>query len=192
MADEHYSIRDTKNQPVQVRLRRDKRLRRTSRWERLTDGSLLVRVPQRLPKHQIAPLLEEIRGQLEKVTTRRKSRTDEDLQQRAVLINKKYFKGDIRWNAIRWVSDMHTLLGSCSRGGTTDGEIRISDKIKSWPDWVVDYVIAHELLHRKHPNHSAAFWGELRLAYPLTEKARGFVRGFMYATGKAVDDEADE
>jgi len=87
---------------------------------------------------------------------------------------------------------MRSLLGSCSKGGTTDGEIRISDKIKSWPDWVVDDVIAHELLHRKHPNHSAAFWSELRQAYPLTERARGFARGFMFAVGHPLDEEVEE
>ncbi len=192
MADEHYTIQDEQGRPVPVKLRRDKRLRRTLRWERLPDGSLLVRVPQRLPKRQIAPLLDEIRGRLDQVIATHKRRTDADLQQRAELINKKYLGGQIHWNAIRWVSDMRTFLGSCSRGGTTDGEIRISDKIKNWPDWVVDYVIAHELLHRKHPNHSAAFWRELRQAYPQTERARGFVRGVVFASGHPLDDSSEE
>jgi predicted metal-dependent hydrolase len=192
MVNEHYTIRDKNNQLVQVRLKRDKRLRRTLRWERLADGSLLVRVPPRLPNRQIGSMLDEIKGQLDKLNVSLKRRTDEDLQRRAELINIKLFDGKIQWNAIRWVSDMNTLLGSCSRGGTTDGEIRISDKIKSWPNWVVDYVIAHELLHRKHPNHSTAFWSELRQVYPLTERARGFARGFMFAAGHPLDDEAAE
>ena len=191
MTDEHFTIQDGKDQLVQVSVRRDKRLRRTLRWERLPDRSLLVRVPSRLPKRQIGPMLDEIKGQLDKVIATHKRRTDEVLQQRAELINKKYLGGKIQWNAIRWVGDMHTLLGSCSRGGTTDGEIRVSDKIKNWPDWVVDYVIAHELLHRKHPNHSAAFWNELRQAYPLTERARGFVRGVVFATGHPMEDEVE-
>ncbi len=192
MADEHFTIQDSKGQMVHVLLRRDKRLKRTLRWQRLADGTLLVRVPPRLPKRQVGPLLEQIRGQLDTVNASYRRRTDADLQQRATLVNQKYLGGEIRWNAIRWVSDMHTLLGSCSQGGTTDGEIRISDKIKAWPDWVVDYVIAHELLHRKHPNHSPAFWNELRQAYPLTERARGFVRGVTFATGRPLGDEAEE
>ncbi len=192
MADEHYALQDGKGQLVPVKLRRDKRLRRTLRWQRLPDGSLLVRVPPRLPKRQVGPLLEQIKGQLDKVNSSHHRRTDADLQQRAELVNKKYLGGEIRWNAIRWVGDMHTLLGSCSQGGTTDGEIRISDKIKDWPDWVVDYVIAHELMHRKHPNHSAAFWSELRQAYPLTERARGFVRGITFASGRTLRDEPEE
>ena len=192
MADEHFTIHDGKDQPVQVSVRRDKRLRRTLRWQRLTDGSVLVRIPSHLPKRQIGPLLDEIKGQLDKVIATYKHRTDEALQQRAELINKKHFGGQIQWNAIRWVGDMHTLLGSCSHGGSTDGEIRISDKIKAWPEWVVDYVIAHELLHRRHPNHSATFWSDLRAAYPLTERARGFIRGAGFAAGHPMGDEAEE
>ncbi len=162
------------------------------RWQRLPDGSLLVRVPPRMPKRAIGSVLEEIRGQLDKARSTHKRRTDDDLQRRADCINKKHFDGKIQWNAIRWVGDMHTRLGSCSRGGTTDGEIRISDKIKDWPEWVVDYVIAHELMHREHPNHSASFWHDLQVAYPLTERARGFISGIGYAAGHALEGEADE
>jgi predicted metal-dependent hydrolase len=95
----------------------------------------------------------------------------------------------MRWNGIRWVNNMQARLGSCTGGGATDGQIRISDKIKNWPDWVVNYVIAHELMHREHPNHSEAFWRELRAAYPLTERARGFIHGVDYASGQIPGDD---
>ena len=54
---------------------------------------------------------------------------------------------------------------------------------------MVDYVIAHEMLHRKHPNHSDAFWDELRAAYPLAERARGFILGAGFDAGQPVDDD---
>ena len=57
----------------------------------------------------------------------------------------------------------------------------ISDKIKEWPEWVVDYVIAHEMTHRLHPDHSQEFWETLRQAYPKTEQARGFIKGVGFA-----------
>jgi hypothetical protein len=84
---------------------------------------------------------------------------------------------------------MQSRLGSCTHGGVSDGQIRISDKIKGWPDWVVDYVIAHELLHRRHPNHSDAFWNDLKTAYPLTERARGFIHGVGFAAGQPLEDD---
>jgi len=192
MADEYYTIRDENQHLIQVRLRRDRRLRKTMRWERLPDGAILVRIPLRLPKRCIAPMLEKISQELDKLAQVSSRRTDADLQQRAELINHKYFDGKIQWSAIRWVSNMQSQLGSCSQGGTTDGHIRISDKIKSWPEWVVNYVIAHELMHCKYPNHSACFWNELRTVYPLTERARGFAAGIYFKTGQSLEDKAEE
>jgi hypothetical protein len=188
-SEKHYTIRDARGNLIQVDLRRDKRLKKTSRWERLPDGKLLLRIPHRLPRYKVSSLLEQIANQLDKTTIIHAQRTDSDLQQRAELINQKHFKGSIQWNAIRWVSNMQSRLGSCTRGGSTDGQIRISNKIKIWPDWVVDYVIAHELMHRRHPNHSDAFWNELRAAYPLTEQARGFIHGVGFAAGQPLEDD---
>jgi YgjP-like, metallopeptidase domain len=188
-SEKHFTIRDARGNLIQVDLRRDKRLKKTSRWERLPDGKLLLRIPHRLPRYKVSSLLEQIANQLDKTTIIHAQRTDSDLQQRAELINQKHFKGSIQWNAIRWVSNMQSRLGSCTRGGPTDGQIRISNKIKFWPDWVVDYVIAHELLHRRHPNHSDVFWNELRAAYPLTEQARGFIHGVGFAARQPLEDD---
>jgi predicted metal-dependent hydrolase len=189
MPEKHYTIRDARGNLIQVDLRRDRRLKKTSRWERLPDGKLLLRIPHRLPRYKVSSLLEQVASQLDKTTIIHAHRTDADLQQRAELINRKHFKGSIQWNAIRWVSNMQSRLGSCTRGGPTDGQIRISNKIKIWPDWVVDYVIAHELLHRRHPNHSDVFWNDLRAAYPLTEQARGFIHGVGFAAGQPLEDD---
>jgi predicted metal-dependent hydrolase len=150
---------------------------------------LLVRIPHRLPRHKVSNLLEQVASQLDQTSILHAQRTDADLQQRAELINLKHFNAGIQWNSIRWVSNMRSRLGSCTRGGPTDGQIRISNKIKNWPDWVVDYVIAHELMHRRHPNHSDAFWNDLRAAYPLTEQARGFIHGVGFAAGQPLEED---
>ena len=189
MDDQRYKIQNSQGNLVIINLRRDKRLTKTSRWERMPDGSLLLRIPYRLPKRKVGALLDQVASQLDKSIKQRPQRNDADLQQRAELINKKRYGGKIQWNAIRWVSNMQSRLGSCTRGGPTDGQIRISDKIKNWPEWVVDYVIAHELLHRKHPNHSDTFWTELKAAYPLTERARGFIYGVGFTAGRTFEDD---
>ena len=187
--DKPYTIRDARGNLIRVELRRDKRLKKTSRWERQADGSLLVRIPHKLPRYKVSSLIEQVASQLDKATLTRSNRTDADLQQRAEMINQKYFSSSIQWNAIRWVGNMQSRLGSCTRGGTTDGQIRISEKIKNWPEWVTDYVIAHELMHRRHPNHSGSFWSDLKAAYPLTEQARGFIHGVGFAAGQSFEDD---
>ena len=150
MADQKHTIQDKDGKQITVLVRRDKRLKKSSRWGWESDGSILLRVPYRFPKRQIPDLLKQITRHLEKGIKRAKRRTDVDLQEWAEYINKKYFGGQIEWRAIRWVGNMNTRLGSCTNGGSTDGHIRISDKIKHWPQWVIDYVIAHELAVDRH------------------------------------------
>jgi len=189
MIEQSLSIHDAHGNTIGVVLKRDRRLKRSSHWERLPDGTLLLRVPYRFPKHSLGTLLQQITFQLDQADARRASRTDAALQARAELINRKHFNGVLRWNSIRWVNNMQCRLASCTRGGNTDGEIRISARIKDWPGWVVDYVIAHELMHRRHPNHSQSFWDELSSAYPLTERARGFIHGMGFAAGQPLEDD---
>lgn len=176
-------------EPQAVTIRRDRRLKRSARWQREPDGSLLLRIPYRMPNASLPGLLDSIRKQLLKQKKQAARRTDDDLQARAEYLNAACFNGQIHWTAIRWVKPMRTRLGSCTTGGATDGHIRISEEIRDWPQWVVDYVIAHEMAHRLHPNHSKAFWQTLRQAYPRTEQARGFVKGYMFGQGRTLDEE---
>ncbi|MGF1505898.1 MAG: M48 family metallopeptidase [Anaerolineae bacterium] len=185
-----YTLDDTSGSTVTFHVRRDGRLKKSARWERQTDGVILLRVPNRTPERQVKNLLNDVLKQVEKQAAERAERaarrTAADLQARAERVNEHYFDGEIEWAAIRWVSNMKTRLGSCTNGGPTDGHIRISDKIKNWPDWVIDYVVAHELAHRKYPNHSPDFWAYLSGAYPLTERARGFIEGVAFGRGIAL------
>lgn len=184
-----HTIPDGRGGEVAVAVRRDKRLKKSARWVRQPDGSILLRVPHRLPRKQVTALLDDIAAQLKKQQRTAARRTDADLQARAEHVNRTYFGGRIEWQAIRWVGNMQHRLGSCTNGGTTDGHIRLSERIKGWPQWVIDYVIAHELAHRVHPNHSKAFWALLADAYPLTERARGFIQGVGFAQGQPLGED---
>ena len=73
--------------------------------------------------------------------------------------------------SIRWVSNQAQRWGSCT---PTQGSIRLSDRMAGFPDWVVDYVIVHELAHFVELGHTPRFW-ELVGRYPLAERARGFL-----------------
>lgn len=189
LTDKIYEVETAQGKIVQITVRRDRRLKKSSRWQWQDKREILLRVPHRLPGRVVERQIDEIAVQLQKQGKLAERRTDAGLQARAEYLNRKYFKGAIEWRAIRWVNNMEVRLGSCSNGGTTDGHIRISEKIKGWPQWVVDYVIAHELVHRQHPNHSNDFWQTLAEGYPLTERARGFIRGVSFIQGTKFEDD---
>ena len=44
------------------------------------------------------------------------------------------------------------------------------------PDEVLDYVVVHELCHRKEMNHSPRFWAEVRRVLPDFEASRRWLR----------------
>jgi predicted metal-dependent hydrolase len=44
------------------------------------------------------------------------------------------------------------------------------------PEYVIDYVLLHELAHLLVPGHGPRFWRLLE-GYPRTERARGFLEG---------------
>ncbi len=168
-----------------VELTRDQRLRKSVRWT-LKGETIQVRAPGSVPDRQLNTLIDDIVARVLKQRSRARKQNDTDLEVRASEINRRYFDGALVWHTIRWVGNMTRRLGSCTEGGSTDGDIRISDRIKDWPRYVVDYVIAHELAHRKYPNHSTAFWNYLA-RYPHTERARGFIEGIAYAEGDDPD-----
>lgn len=195
MREHSYTLRDPRTQrEVPVVVRRDKRLKKSARWVQHPDGSLLVRIPYPMPWREVPLLLKEIEAHLERLAQRAAHRTDEALAQRARQVNRKYFAGRVPWVAIRWVSNMEKRLGSVTLGGNTHGHIRLSDKIQTWPAWVVDYVIAHEFTHLLLPEegHSPRFWETLQQAYPLTERARGFIRGYFFAQGEADQNQEED
>lgn len=172
-------------QTLVVEVTRDRRLRKSVRWT-LKQETIQVRAPENLPPKQLENLLDDIIKRVLKQRARARKQNDTDLEARAREINERYFDGALQWHTIRWVSNMNKRLGSCTEGGSTDGDIRISDRIKLWPRYVVDYVIAHELAHRQYPNHSPDFWAFLA-RYPHTERARGFIDGIAYAEGSDPD-----
>lgn len=177
---------DDREDPISVEVVRDSRLRTRIHWE-WSGNHVRVRAPRRVPQRELDRLVAEIVEDVQHKRALVRARADDDLEDRARRINKKYFDGEIQWHSIRWVGNMRKRLGSCTNGGPTDGDIRISDRAKGWPQWVIDYIVAHELAHRKHSNHSPEFWAYVE-RYPKAERARGFVMGLAFQLGEDADD----
>jgi predicted metal-dependent hydrolase len=177
---------DDPQDPITVEVVRDGRLRTRIHWE-WNGNHVRVRVPRRVPQRQIDEHVAKIVEEVKQRRARVRARVDTDLESLARRINRQYFDGEISWHSIRWVSNMRKRLGSCTTGGPTDGDIRISDQIRGWPRWVQEYIVAHELAHRKYPNHSKDFWAYVR-RYPKAERARGFLLGVAFQLGEDAEE----
>lgn len=78
------------------------------------------------------------------------------------------FKAATAWR----VANYHAKWGAC----TQRGELSFSWRLFSAPEWVVRYVVVHELCHLTHFNHSAAYWALVERFEPGYRAAEHWLR----------------
>ena len=163
--------------------------RRTLSVEISRDLRVIVRAPLRLPQREIARFLSERAGWIEEHLARARRRlaaaadrpklTDaeqQELRRRAketIPARVEFFAGRLgvsygrisyRFQRTRW--------GSCS----ARGDLSFNCLLLLCPPEVLDYVVVHELCHRRHMDHSARFWAEVALTLPDYQARRAWLR----------------
>lgn len=66
------------------------------------------------------------------------------------------------------IKDQKTLWGSCS----SKGNINYNYRLIMAPVEIIDYVVAHELCHLKHMNHSKEYWKVVQSVLPDYKERR--------------------
>jgi predicted metal-dependent hydrolase len=162
-----------------VDVRRSSRRRRTVSAYR--DGDrIVVLIPARFSRAQEGRWVAEM---VSRLTSSRQS--DAALKARCRALSDRYLDGQAAPASVRWVASMRTRWASCT---PEDGSIRVSERLRSVPSWVLDYVLVHELAHLRVPGHDAAFWS-LVTRYPRAERARGYLDGL--SAGAALPFQQD-
>ena len=149
---------------LSVEVVRSKRRKKTAQAYML-DGRLRVLVPAGLEPDFEAGLIEDLVTK----TRRRISSGDVDLNVRSRRLAKRY--GLPVPVSIEWSNRQLRRWGSCT---VSEGRIRISDRLATMPDWVLDWVILHELAHLAVPDHGERFQA-LVSQYELGERAEGYL-----------------
>ena len=171
-------------QPPEVEVRRSRRRRRTVSAYR--DGDrIVVLIPATMSKRDEAIWVRDMVAKIER-KEKRKRRSDDDLVARSAKLNDVYFGGLAVPDSVRWVTNQTSRWGSCTPG---EKSIRLSTRLRGMPDWVVDYVLVHELAHLIEPGHTPEFWAWVE-RYPKAERARGYLLGWSAAAD--VDPPASE
>lgn len=140
------------------------------------NGRTVVAIPARFTVAQEREWVRRMVSKLE-AQDRRRRPSDDRLATRAAELSRRYLGGQARPTSVAWSTNQGRRWGSCT---PSDGTIRISDRVRGMPGWVLDYVLVHELAHLIHHGHGQDFWAAVA-AYPRTERARGFLEGYAYA-----------
>jgi predicted metal-dependent hydrolase len=132
---------------------------------RLVDGTLRIAIPSWMSATEEAHWIEVMQQRF----SRRSGSDRIDLPVRAAGLATRF--GLPEPAAIIWSARQKTRWGSCT---IESRRVRISDRLVDYPDWVIDYVIVHELAHLLESGHTLRFWSIVN-RYPLAERARGYL-----------------
>ncbi len=180
------------------------RARRKTLSIRITqEGNLEIRAPLGMPKGEIEAFLKEkaqwiethrakvlaeyTQGQEaplgeEEILTlaeQMRQRLPEKLNRHAASMGVTFGRVTIRCQQTRW--------GSCS----SRGNLNFNCLLMLAPEEVLDYVVVHELAHRKQMNHSALFWQEVERECPDYKKSLRWLKdrgGALLSRARAGKD----
>jgi len=143
---------------------------------RLRGKTLLVSAPHRVPAGE----LEETILQLARRLVRRGRADVVNSDGGAETIARKVaarFSDPPEVAEVRFVTNQRSRWGSYSR---QTGVVRLNAALRQMPPWVLEAVVAHELAHTFHLDHSPAFWELVRSVCPKTDRARAFLEGVSW------------
>lgn len=180
------------------------RARRKTLSIRITqEGNLEIRAPLGMPKGEIEAFLKEkaqwiethrakvlaeyAQGQEaplggEEILTlaeQMRQGLPEKLNRHAASMGVTFGRVTIRCQQTRW--------GSCS----SRGNLNFNCLLMLAPEEVLDYVVVHELAHRKQMNHSALFWQEVARECPDYKKSLRWLKdrgGALLSRARAGKD----
>lgn len=158
---------------TRVEVRRSGRRRRTVSAYR-EGAKIVVLIPSSFTRADEDEWVATMVQRIEKAEARAAASTDEDLLARALRLSDEYLGGLATPESVRWVSNQNSRWGSCTPG---DRSIRLSERLRVMPSWVIDYVIVHELAHLIEPGHDSSFWAWVD-RYPKARKAQGYLLGW--------------
>lgn len=172
-------VEETKAKEVKYEIRRSKR-RKKSVGAFREQGRTIIVAPIRMSTKEVheyaQELIQKLNFQHEKISSQ------ELLEKRARYLVDTYLDIDVFTEhpvpvKIRWVTNQNSRWGSCTPG---DGNIRISHRLQGMPEYVIDAVVLHELVHLIVADHSPRFYKYLA-KFEDYRLAKEYLAGYSFA-----------
>lgn len=162
-----------------MEVRRSARRRRTVTAYR-ENGRTVVLIPAAFSAAEERRWVDQMVAKLQTREERRRRTlaSDDDLMARALELSRAHLAGRAVPASVRWVDNQNRRWGSCT---PADRTIRLSSRLRGMPEFVVDYVLVHELAHLLEASHDQRFWALVN-AYPRVERALGFLEGVEHGS----------
>ena len=145
------------------------------------EGQVIVRTPYGITKRQVEEFLDEKKDWILQTRQRvEKRKTEqipisEEVRREGIERAKRIFPERTAYFAKRMgvdygritIREQKTRWGSCS----SKGNLNFNCLLMLAPPEIIDYVVVHELCHRKEMNHSKNFWREVEKILPDYKKS---------------------
>ena len=143
---------------------------------RLRGATLSVSAPPSIPPAELERIILDLARRLVRRERQGRVNAEEDALALARRVAGR-FPDRPRVSEALFVTTQWSRWGSYSTATRT---IRLHAALRQMPRWVLEAVVAHELAHAAHPDHSPEFWALLRRACPDTDKANAFLAGVSW------------
>ncbi len=150
-----------------------------------TNGVIEIHIPAKVSRKQEQELIPEMIALVLKREAKIRKSDGELLHMSAEILGAYLPEFSERPASVSW-RPMRERWGSCT---TDDRTIRISDRLISAPDYVIRFVLFHELIHLRVPGHGDEFYLLLE-RMPDKDRAESFLEG--YEAGIAAHSDGDE
>jgi predicted metal-dependent hydrolase len=143
---------------------------------RLRDTRLSVSAPMDTPQSMLDRVIPELARKLLRRAHARLANSELDALALARSVAQR-FPSPPQVSEVLFVTTQEARWGSYS---PTTKIIRLHAALRNMPRWVLESVIAHELAHVPHPDHSPAFWQLVRAVDPDVDRASAFLSGVSW------------
>lgn len=137
------------------------------------NGVIEIHIPAKVSRKQELEIIPEMIALVLKREAKARKSDGELVHMSAELLGAYLPEFTERPASVTW-KPMRERWGSCT---TVDRTIRISSRLESAPDYVIKFVLFHELIHLRIPGHDEDFY-ELLERMPDKERAESFLEGY--------------